>query len=59
MTVVLAVTTSDGAHSRFGGNPKNPRVRVFFVGFPPKLNTGRAVVGTARLRDSLGPKLRV
>ena len=31
----------------------------FSVFVPQKLNTGRDVVGTARLRDSLGPKLRV
>ena len=31
----------------------------FSVFVPPKRNTGRDVDGTARLRDSLGPKLRV
>ena len=50
------VPGGDVAHSRFGGNPKNPRVKGVPVGFPPKLNTGRAAHGTARLRDSLGPK---
>ena len=31
----------------------------FSVFVPPKLTTGHAAHGTARLRDSLGPKLRV
>ena len=31
----------------------------FSVFVPPKLDTGSDVDGTARLRDSLGPKLRV
>ena len=31
----------------------------FSVFVPPKLTTGSDVDGTARLRDSLGPKLRV
>ena len=39
------------SHSRFSTD--------FSVFVPPKLDTGRAAHGTARLRDSSGPKLRV
>ena len=56
----LLIQTSIHLGASVSAEIYTPRVHAgSAVGFPPNLTTGRDVAGTARLRDSLGPKLRV